>query len=138
VFNSPVINVDPWGTIIVGTKVGFGFSFIMGGYVEWYYIWDDLGNKAIVMIPSFGFGVDVSVGGQVVLGEGTVPQFIKGWSVGITGGVGFIGGHASYTPGCGNSGGGGVSIPWVPEWLFNFGGALTWSPGTNWVIWKNF
>jgi hypothetical protein len=138
VFNSPVGHTDPFGTIIWGGKVGFGFSFIIGAYVEVYWIWDHLGNKALVLVPSGGLGVDVSVGGQFVVGAGTVPEFIKGWSVGLGGGYGVVGGHLTYTAGCGISGGGGVSIPWVPEWFFRFGLAITWSPGANWVIWKNF
>jgi len=137
VANDPTVCLDSSGNLVRGVLIGGGFSFAAGGYIYVFCVSDHLGNAAVILAPRLALGAEVSIGAEGFLSQGTVPQFLKGFSVDISGGAGIIGGQVGYNPEAGWAGGVGIAIPWVPEWVFKAGGSVGVTPVVH-VIWKNF
>ena len=137
VANDPTVCLDSSGNLVRGVLIGGGFSFAACGYIYVFCVSDHLGNAAVILAPRLALGAEVSIGAEGFLSQGTVPQFLKGFSVDISGGAGIIGGQVGYNPEAGWAGGVGIAIPWVPEWVFKAGGSVGVTPVVH-VIWKNF
>ncbi len=135
--NDPLEALDPDGKVVRGVIIGGGFSFAVGGCLYVYSVSDHLGNAAVILAPRLAVGVEVSIGAQGFISQGTVPEFLKGFSVDISGGVGIIGGQVGLNPQAGWAGGAGISVPWVPHWIFKVGLSGGVTPVVH-VIWKNF
>jgi len=137
VLNVPSFLRDPTGLTVRGRIVGGGFAFVMGGFVYIADIWDEKGNRAQVLLPRASLGVDIGVGVERVLSQGTVPEFINGQTFDGSVSLGIVSVSVGYTTGCGWSFSWGFTVPWVPEWPFKVGVSVGWTPVVG-VIWKNF
>ncbi|MBC7352834.1 MAG: RHS repeat-associated core domain-containing protein [Thermogutta sp.] len=135
--NDPLEALDPDGNVVRGVIIGGGFSFAVGGCVYVYSVSDPLGNAAIILARRLGVGVELSIGAQGFISQGTVSEFLKGFSVDISGGVGVIWGQVGLNPHSGWGCGVRISVPWVPHWIFKVGisGGVT---AVVHGIWKNF